>query len=385
MYKSEITAVFLAAILFTGALTAAIPSFMGIAEASGDKKDKKDKYADSDDEREYKYKDKYGYSDSKEKTSEYKKDKYADSGDPRDYNYKLKYEYSDLNEKKTSDNKYRDYNYLSSSYDKSSEKRDKNDYDHKDSRYDKYSRDHDKKTNEYKNSYSKGKGTYDESYSYGQVYTKPSYGTDYDNDNNYDKKIINKIIVVCPDGSKIPIREENSGYINPRGLSGGAENGFIDNVIEKVCPALDSCEECFGWLLNFADSRTEAISVLNVLVKALNDQNPGGTSGKPNLEKVEFGANGYEGSNLWEICDFLNYLLEKSSNQGLIIDKIIKSIENAVKSKSETAIVGALSIEIIKCIAELEGIEYPLVSTIGSENNQQTETELPSFTTETIR
>ena len=43
MYKSEITAVFLAAILFTGALTAAIPSFIGNAEASGDKKDKKDK------------------------------------------------------------------------------------------------------------------------------------------------------------------------------------------------------------------------------------------------------------------------------------------------------------------------------------------------------
>jgi hypothetical protein len=380
MYKSEITAVFLAAILFTGALTAAIPSFMGNAEASGDKKDK---YASSDYEKDYKYKEKYGYSDSKEKTSGDKKDKYASSDYEKDYKYKEKYGYSDPKETAYSDKKYGDYNYESSSYDKSSKMRDKYDKDDKDSHYDKYSRDYDKKSTEYKDAYSKGTGTYDKPYSYGQVYTKPSYGSDYND--NYDKKIIKKIVVVSPDGSKIPIKDEENGYNNPRGVSGGAENGFIDNVIERVCPAIDSCDECFDWLLNFVDNRTEAVEVVNTVIEALNNQTDSGPLGKPDLDTVEFGADGYEGPNLWEICDFFNSLLEDSTYQGNTIENLINYIEDAVETGDITAVVGALSIDIIECIAELEGIELPITPTTGNEPNQQIETEIPSFTTETIR
>ena len=336
MHNSKIIAVFLAAILFTGALTAAIPSFMVYAEASNDKNYIKDKDADGEDvdsKPSDSEEEKDGYADSKPSDSEEEKDGYADSK-PSDDKGEIKYK--DINDdKNTSYNKsYQDYNQQS--------------YGNQDT-------------------YSKEKGYYGDSSSYGQVYTKPSYGTDYGND--YDKKIIKKIIVVCPDGSKVPVDRDNN--IMTGVVTGGEENGFIDNVIEEVCPAIDSCEECFEWILNFADNRTESVAIVNTVIDALNDQNP---TGRPNLGAVEVDADGYEGPNLWEICEFFNGLLEGSINQGQAISAlrstIQETIQQAVDARDVTPIVGSLAIDIIECIAELEGIEIPLTPTNDNNNNQ---------------
>ena len=168
-------------------------------------------------------------------------------------------------------------------------------------------------------------------------------------------------------------------------MSGGAENGFIDNIIEKVCPAIDSCDECFDWLLNFADNRTQAVSVVNTVISALNEQNDDGLQGKNDLELIQFGDKGYDGPSLWEICDFFNYLLEDKINQGQILEDLKTFIEQTGETQNIPEIVRDLSINIIDCIAELEGIEPSTLSTTGNGLNQQIETEIPSFTTETIR
>ena len=95
MRKSEIATVFLSAILFTGALTAAIPSFIGDTEAQSDNRDKKDYERDYDiyekrgdiyykDEsygydQQYKKKDNNGYGydqENKMKISKYDYDNY---------------------------------------------------------------------------------------------------------------------------------------------------------------------------------------------------------------------------------------------------------------------------------------------------------------------
>ena len=337
MHNSKIIAVFLAAILFTGALTAAIPSFMVYAEASNDKNYIKDKDVDGEDV------------DSKPSDNEEEKDGYADSK-PSDDKGEIKYK--DINQ-----DKYASYNKSYQGYNQKS-------YGNQDT-------------------YSKEKGYYDDSSSYGQVYTKPSYGTDYGND--YDKKIIKKIIVVCPDGSKVPVDRDNS--IMTGVVTGGEENGFIDNVIEEVCPAIDSCEECFEWILNFADNRTESVAIVNTVIDALNDQTP---TGQPDLDAVEVDADGYEGPSLWEICDFFNGLLEDSINQGQAISSlrstIQESLQEAVDSGDVTPIVHSLAIDIIECIAELEGIELPLTPTTGNNNqNQALGIPLTSSSSGTIR
>src|SRR5918999_768171 len=353
MHNSKIIAVFLAAILFTGALTAAIPSFMVYAEASNDKnyiKDKdvdgedvdskpsdneeeKDGYADSkpsDNEEE-----KDGYADSKPSDNEEEKDGYADSK-PSD-NEEEKDGYADS---KPSDNEEEKDGYADSKPSDNEEEKDgyadskpsddKGEIKYKDINQDKYTsynksyQGYNQKSYGNKDTYSKEKGYYDDSSSYGQVYTKPSYGTDYGND--YDKKIIKKIIVVCPDGSKVPVDRDNS--IMTGVVTGGEENGFIDNVIEEVCPAIDSCEECFEWILNFADNRTESVAIVNTVIDALNDQTP---TGQPDLGAVEVDADGYEGPNLWEICEFFNGLLEDSINQGQAISSLRSTIQETIQ------------------------------------------------------
>ena len=350
MHNSNIIAVFLAAILFTGALTAAIPSFMVYAEASNDKNYIKDKDVDgedavskpSDDEEE----EKDGYAVSKPSDDEEEeKDGYAVSK-PSDDKGEIKYK-DIAGDKYTSYNKsYQDYN---------------------------------QKPIENQDTYSKEKGYYGDPSSYGQVYTKPSYGSDYVND--YEKKIIKKIIVVCPDGSKVPVDRDNS--IMTGVVTGGEENGFIDNVIEEVCPAIDSCEECFEWILNFADNRTESVAIVNTVIDALNDLTP---TGQPDLDAVEVDADGYEGPNLWEICEFFNGLLEDSINQGQAISALRSTIQQAVDARDVTPIVGSLAIDIIECIAELEGIEIPLTPTNGNNNqNQALGIPLTSSSSGTIR
>jgi hypothetical protein len=170
-------------------------------------------------------------------------------------------------------------------------------------------------------------------------------------------------------------------------VTGGEENGFIDNVIEGVCPAIDSCEECFEWILNFADNRTESVAIVNTVIDALNDQTP---TGQPDLDAVEVDADGYEGPNLWEICEFFNGLLEDSINQGQAISalrsSIQETIQQAVDARDVTPIVGSLAIDIIECIAELEGIEIPLTPTNGNNNqNQALGIPLTSSSSGTIR
>jgi hypothetical protein len=303
-------------ILFTGALTAAIPSFIGDAEATGSdtsSDEKKDSDSDSDTSS---VKENYGYAATGSDTSS---DEKKDSGSDSD---------TSSDEKKESDSKETVY--------------------------------------------------YDGSSSYGQVFTKPSYGTDYGND--YDKKILEKIIVVCPDGSKLRFNEDN-GIMT--GVLNNKENGFIDNVIEKVCPAIDSCEECFDWLLNFVDNRNEAISIVNTVIGTLNERNP---SGEQDLLPVRFSTNGYEGSNIWEIGEFLNGLLEDRTNQGQAISSLISTIQESVDTKEVTPIVGSMAIDIIECIAELEGIDIPLTPTNGNNNpNEALGIPLTSVSSGTVR
>jgi hypothetical protein len=94
MHKSEISAVFLAAILFAGAITAAVPGFIGVAEASGDRdKDRdRDKHKDYDKySKEYDDKKSYGYEEKDPKEKEYGYD------DKKSYGYddKKSYGYDD--------------------------------------------------------------------------------------------------------------------------------------------------------------------------------------------------------------------------------------------------------------------------------------------------
>jgi hypothetical protein len=232
-------------------------------------------------------------------------------------------------------------------------------------------------SDEKKDSDSKETVYYDES-SYGQVFTKPSFGTD--NGNDYDKKILKKIVVVCPDGSKLSFNENNG--IMTGGLN-YEENGLIDNVIEKVCPAIDSCEECFDWLLNFADNRNEALAIVNTVIGTLNEQNP---VGQPELLPVSFSANGYEGSNIWEIGEFFNGLLEDRTNQGEAISSLRNTIQESVDTKEVTPFVGSMAIDIIECIAELEGIDIPLTPTNGNNNpNEALGIPLTSVSSGTVR
>jgi hypothetical protein len=311
----------LAAILFTGALTAAIPYFMVDAEASNDKDYIKDKDVDGEDF-------------NSTPSGDEEKDGNADST-PSDDKGEIEYKDVDGDKYSSYNQPYQDYN---------------------------------QKSIENQDTYSKEKGSYDDYSSYGQVYTKPSYGTDYGID--YDKKIIKKIIVVCPDGSKVPVDRDNS--IMTGIVTGGEENGFIDNVIEEVCPAIDSCEECFEWILNFADNRTESVAIVNTVIDALNDQTP---TGQPNLDAVEVDADGYQGPNLWEICEFFNGLVEDSINQGQAISALRSTIQETIQQSVDagevTPIVGSLAIDIIECIAELEGIEIPLTPTNGNNNQNQ--------------
>jgi hypothetical protein len=472
MYKSEITAVFLAAILFTGALTAAIPSLTVDAEAetSTDQREIKDKegkgesqeqvtandqklnamklyftsqdiYTDSDTSS---VKDNYGYAAGSEASSDKQKDSDSDSDTSSDgkkdsdsdsdtSSDEKKDSDSDSeassDEKKDSDSDTSsvkdNYGYAAGSDTSSDGKKDsdsdsdtssdeKKDSDSdsdtssdekKDSDSDTSSvkdnygyaagseassdekKDSDSDTSSVKDNYgyaagseasSDEKGYYSGSSSYGQVFTKPSSSTDYGND--YDKKILKKIIVVCPDGSKLPFNGNNG--IVTGGLNDG-ENRFIDNVLEQVCPAIDSCEECFDWLLNFADNRTEAVAIVNTVIETLNEQN---SIDQPDLLPLDFRANGYEGSNLWEISKFFNGLLEDRTNQGQAISALISTIQESVDTKEVTPIVGSLAIDVIECIAKLEGIGIPLTPTNGNNNpNQAPAIPLTSVSSGTVR
>ncbi len=398
MYKSEITAVFLAAILFTGALTAAIPSFTGDAEAetSPDQKAIKDKegkgqsqekvtsndqklkamklfftsqdsYSNSDASS---VKDNYGYTAAgSEASSDEKKDSNSDASSVKEnYGYTAAGSDTSSDEKKDSD---------SDSDTSSDEKKDSNsDASSVKDNYG-YTAAGSEASSDEKDSDSKETVYYDES-SYGQVFTKPSFGTD--NGNDYDKKILKKIVVVCPDGSKLSFNENNG--IMTGGLN-YEENGLIDNVIEKVCPAIDSCEECFDWLLNFADNRNEALAIVNTVIGTLNEQNP---VGQPELLPVSFSANGYEGSNIWEIGEFFNGLLEDRTNQGEAISSLRNTIQESVDTKEVTPFVGSMAIDIIECIAELEGIDIPLTPTNGNNNpNEALGIPLTSVSSGTVR
>ena len=321
MYKSEITAVFLAAILFTGAITAAIPSFTEDVEAET-----------STDQREIK--DKEGKGESQEQVT---------SNDQMLKAMKLYFTSQDsLSDSDTSSVKD---NYGNAAGSEAS---------------------------------SDEKGYYSGSSSYGQVFIHPSYGTDYGND--YDKKILKKIIVVCPDGSELSFNGDNG--IMTGGLHEG-ENRFIDNVFEKVCPAIDSCEECFDWILNFADNRTEAVAIVNTVIETLNEQN---SIEQPDLLPVDFRADGYEGSNIWEISKFFNRLLEDRTNQGQAISALRSTIQESVDTQEVTPIVGSLAIDVIECIAKLEGIAIPLTQTNGNNNpNQASVIPLTSVSSGTVR
>src|SRR5215212_7918322 len=290
MHKSEIMAVFLAAILFTGALTAAIPSFMVDAEASNDNRyinykdvdvdtddseassDKKDVDADdseaSSDKKDVDADDSEASSDKKDvdaddsEASSDKKDVDADDSEASSEKKDVDADDSEVSsEKKDSD---------ADDSEASSEKGNIKNRDVYKNSSNNYNQDNEQISYGYQDKYPKENGYYDGSESYGQVYTKPSYGSEYGND--YDKKIIKKIIVVCPNGVKVPVDRDNS--VMTGSLNGGEENRFIDNIVESACPAIDSCEECFEWLLNFADNRTESVAVVNTVINALNEQTP---------------------------------------------------------------------------------------------------------------
>ena len=101
MQKSAFTTVFLIAILFTGAITTALPSMIDI-EAASDKTDR-EQYQHKDYQRDNNKEDKRDYSDKKES---------------RDYDKKDKRDYSDKKESREYDDSKRDY-----------KSKDKNDYD----------------------------------------------------------------------------------------------------------------------------------------------------------------------------------------------------------------------------------------------------------------
>src|SRR5829696_1665328 len=372
MHKSEIMAVFLAAILFTGALTAAIPSFMVDAEASNDNRytNYKDVDVDVDADDSEASSDKKDVDADDSEASSDKKDVDADdseaSSDKKDV---------DADDSEASnDNRYINYKDVDVNTDDSEASSEKGNIKNRDvdkNSSNNYNQDNEQISYQYQDKYPKENGYYDGSDSYGQVYTKPSYGSEYGND--YDKKIIKKIIVVCPNGVKVPVDRDNS--VMTGNVHGGEENRFIDNIVESACPAIDSCEECFKWLLNFADNRTESVAVVNTVINALNEQTPTTAS---DLETIDVGSDGYEGPNLWEICKFFNGLLENSTShatQGQIILALINSIENAVKAGEETPIVGSLAINIIECIDELEGIDT------NASSEQNSTVELPLLTT----
>jgi hypothetical protein len=403
MHNSKIITVLLAAILFTGALTAAIPSFMVNAEASNDKNYIKDKDVDGEDvDSEASSDEEKDNNVDSEASSDEEKDNNVDSeaSSDKEKNNNVDSEASNYKKDNNVDSEASNYkkdnnvdseasNYKKDNNVDSEASSDQREIKYKDINQDKYAsysksyQDYNQKSIENQDTYSKEKGYYDDSSSYGQVYTKPSYGTDYGND--YDKKIIKKIIVVCPDGSKVPVDRDNS--IMTGVVTGGEENGFIDNVIEEVCPAIDSCEECFEWILNFADNRTESVAIVNTVIDALNEQTP---TGQPDLDVVEVDADGYEGPNLWEICEFFNGLVEDSINQGQAISALRSTIQETIQQSVDagevTPIVGSLAIDIIECIAELEGIELPLTPTNGNNNqNQALEIPLTSSSSGTIR
>jgi hypothetical protein len=293
MHKSEITAVFLAAILFTGALTAAIPTFIGDAEASSDKRDKKDRDKDRhyDEYKDYGYEDKkYGYEDKK------------------DYGYEdKKYGYED-----------------------------KKDYGYEDKEPKKY---------------------YDKSSAYGQeYYKKPAYGTDYNYDN--DKKVIKKIIIVCPDGSKVPVNGDSGDMQANSFMNGGMNsNGGENGLIKKFCPDVDNgllgCENCFA---NAASLVPEDIAVeaVNLIVSILDAEGEV-------LEPVD-NVDGLTGSYFWQICEELARQLDNpgpGQDKADVLTEIISDVaETQETGASEEAT--SVALYILLCIAEREGIEIDI-------------------------
>jgi hypothetical protein len=214
-------------------------------------------------------------------------------------------------------------------------------YDNQSSSYDKFYQDYNQTSSGFQDTYPKETIYYNASSSYAEPITNPSSGTNYVND--YDKKIV----VVCPDGSKLPVHR----VLTPSQIGVG-ERALIDNVIQKVCPAIDVCEECFEWHLNFANNREEAIAIVNTVIDALNKV----PIGHPYLDNVKIGAQGYEGANLWEISQFFNRLFEDDVNQKQALSALINNIKGAVDAKEVTPIIGLLAANIIECIVELEGI-----------------------------
>src|SRR5829696_6742778 len=251
MHKSEIMAVFLAAILFTGALTAAIPSLMVDAEASNDNRyiNYKDVDVDTDDSEASSDKKDVDADDS-EASSE-KKDVDADDSEASSDKKDVDADDSEVSsEKKDVDADDSEVSSEKKDVDAddsevSSEKGNIKNRDVDKNSSNNYNQDNEQISYQYQDKYPKENGYYDGSDSYGQVYTKPSYGSEYGND--YDKKIIKKIIVVCPNGVKVPVDIDNS--VMTGSVHGGEENRFIDNIVESACPAIDSCEECYEWLL----------------------------------------------------------------------------------------------------------------------------------------
>jgi hypothetical protein len=238
-------------------------------------------------------------------------------------------------------------------------------YDNQSSSYDKFYQDYNQTSSGFQDTYPKEPIYYNASSSFGEAITIPSSDTNYVND--YDKKIV----VVCPDGSKLPVHR----VLTPSPIGIG-ERALIDNVIQKVCPAIDVCEECFEWILNFANNREEAIAIVNTVIDALNKA----PIGHPYLDNVKIGAQGYEGANLWEISQFFNRLFEDDVNQKQALSALINNIKGAVDAKEVTPIVGLLATNIIECIVELEGIpisftppeEIPISdNTPTTDNNEQ--------------
>ena len=323
MYKSEITAVFLAALLFTGVLTAVIPSFIEDAEAHT-----------LDDLRSF-----------------------IENADAKDMTDLRKTIEASLDEEKNGDTKSEASTDEEKNGDTKSEaSTDLREIKYKDilgdqySNYNKFNQDYNQKSSGSQNTSSKETGFYNGSSTSEETITKPSPGTNFSIDS--DKKIL----VVCPDGSKLPVHR----VLYPSEIGVG-ERIFIDNVIQKICPAIDSCEECFEWLLNFADNRKEAVAIVNTVINALNKA----VIGSPYLDNVKIGVQGYEGPNLWEISQSFNRLFEDDVNQKQAISTLVNTIKKAVDEEEVTPIVGALALNIIECIAELEGIQISLTPTQG--------------------
>jgi hypothetical protein len=79
-------------------------------------------------------------------------------------------------------------------------------------------------------------------------------------------------------------------------------------------------------------------------------------------------------------------LLEDRTNQGQAISALTSTIQESVDTKEVTPIVGSLAIDVIECIAKLEGIAIPLTPTNGNNNpNQATAIPLTSVSSGTVR